>query len=140
MAIEGLGFRFNFVPIAAGTLISLKDASGITFVVTGNDTFTLASANTYNGSTTACAQITDYFTCTSTSGGAQWVAATQAASSTLTIASGAAAFYVDAAGLPANAEYLKVSVAASGLVYAILDGLLVQRGPANLRQLSGSAS
>jgi hypothetical protein len=140
VAIEGLGYRFNFVPIAAGTLISLKDCSGITFVVTGNDTFTLASAGTYNGAATNLAVITDYFTCTSTSGAAKWVSAVQAAAATLSISSGSAAFYVDAAAMPASAEYLSVSAAASGLVYAIPDGLLVQRGPASLRQLSGSSS
>jgi hypothetical protein len=140
VAIEGLGYRFNFVPIAAATLISIKDAPGVTFFVTGNDTFTLSSAATYNGSTTALAVITDYYTCTSTSGAAKWVAATQAAASTLTIASGSAAFFVDAAGMPSAAEYLEVTVAASGLVYAVLDYPLIQRAPANLRQLSGSAS
>ncbi len=140
MAIEGLGRLYNIVPIAAGTLISVKDAAGIEFCVTGNDTFTLASAATYNGTTTNLAVITDYFTCTSTSGGAKWAAATQAASASLAITSGAALFYVDAAALPSNAEYLEVSVAASGLVSAIVINLLVQRAPANLRQLSGSAS
>jgi len=140
MGMEGLGRRFNVVPIAAGTLISVKDCAGVEFIVTGNDTFTLASAATYNGSTTPLAAITHYFTCTSTAGAAAWVEATQAAASTLVIASGAAAFYVDCADLPANAQYLKVSVAASGLVFAITHGLLTERLPSLLRQLSGSAS
>jgi hypothetical protein len=138
--MEGLGRVVNVVPIAAGTLISLKDAAGVTFVVTGNDTFTLKSAATYNGSVTALATITNYYTCTSTSGAAEWVAANQAAASTVVISSGAASFYVDASDLPAAAEYVEVTVAASGLVMAILHDLLVQRTPPNLRQLSGSAS
>jgi hypothetical protein len=138
--MEGLGRVVNVVPIAAGTLLSLKDAAGVTFVVTGNDTFTLKSAATYNGSTTALATITNYYTNTSTSGGADWVAASQAAASTVVITSGAASFYVDASDLPAAAEYVEVSVAASGLVYAIFHDLLVQRTPPNLRQLSGSSS
>ena len=140
MAIEGLGFRFNFVPIAAGTLISVKDCAGITFFGTGNDTFTLASAATYNGSTTNLAVITDYFTCTSTSGSAKWVAATQAAAATITITSGTVAFFVDCAAMPSAALYISLSAASAGLVYAIPDGLLIQRAPASLRQLSGSSS
>jgi hypothetical protein len=138
--MEGLGRVVNVVPIAAGTLISLKDAAGVTFVVTGNDTFTLKSAATYNGSVTALATITNYYTNTSTAGAAEWVAASQAAASTVVISSGAASFYVDASDLPAAAEYVEVTVAASGLVTAILHDLLVQRTPPNLRQLSGSAS
>ena len=140
MGIEGLGRLFNAVPIAAGQLLAMKDCQGYTFVVTGNDTFTLKSAATYNGSLTNCATITNYYTCTSTSGGAAWVAVTQAAAATVVIASGAAAFYVDSGDLPSAAEYVEVAVAASGLVIAIPHDLLVQRAPANLRQLSGSVS
>lgn len=140
MGMIGLGREFNFVPIAAGTLLSVKDCAGIDFFVTGNDTFTLASAATQNGSTTNLAIITAYCTNTSTSGSAKWVDTSQAAAATLTITSGTAQFYVDAADLPSAANYVSVSAAASGLVYAILHGLLVQRDPANLRQLSGSSS
>lgn len=140
MGMEGLGRRFNVVPIAAGTLISVKDCAGVEFVVTGNDTFTLASAATYNGSTTPLASITHYFTNTSTAGAAAWVEATQAAASTVVISSGAAVFYVDCADLPSNAQYLKVSVAASGLVIAITHGLMAERLPSLARVLSGSTS
>ena len=138
--MEGLGRVFNIVPIAAGTLISMKDCAGVTFVVTGNDTFTLKTAATYNGSTTVLTNITNYYTCTSTSGAAAWVDATQAAASTLAISSGAASFYVDASDMPASAEYVEVSAASAGLVYAVLHDLNVQRDPGNLRVLSGSTS
>ena len=140
MGMEGLGRLFNVVPIAAGTLIAVKDCSGVTFVCTGDDTFTLKSAATEAGSPSTLATITDYYTCTSTSGGAEWVFSTQAAADSVTIASGALAFYVDAGDLPSAAEYIEVTVAASGLVAAVLHDLLVQRAPANLRQLSGSSS
>lgn len=140
MGILGLGFRFNVVPIAAGVLLSMKDCAGYTFIVTGDDTFTLKTAATEAGSTTVLPDIASYWTNTATDGSAKWVAASQAAGSALTIASGAAAFYVDAADMPANAEYVEVSAAGSGLVFAIADGLLVQRGPEALRQLSGSSS
>lgn len=138
---EGLGRLFNVAPVAAGTLISLKDAAGITFVCTGNDTFTLKSASSYNGSPTALTAITRYYKCTSTSGGAAWTdSGDVAAVSAVTISSGTLVFYVDAADLPAGAEYVEVTVAASGLVTAVPHDLLNQRQPVNLRQLSGSSS
>ena len=140
MAIEGLGRLYNVVPIAASTLLSVKDAAGIEFLVTGNDTFTLSTATTYNGTTTNAAVITDYYTNTSTSGGAKWVFNQQVASATLVITSGSALFFVDAATLPASATYVQLAPASAGLVYAIVPNLLVQRAPANLRQLSGSNS
>jgi hypothetical protein len=138
--MEGLGRVFNIVPIAAATLISMKDCAGITFVCTGDDTFTLNSAATYNGSTSTLATITNYYTNTSTSGGADWVAASQAAADNVAIASGSVSFYVDASDLPAGAEYVEVTVGASGKVTAIFHDLLVQRTPPNLRQLSGASS
>jgi hypothetical protein len=138
--MEGLGRVVNVVPIAAGVLISMKDCAGITFVVTGDDTFTLSSAATYNGSPSTLATITNYYTNTATNGSAEWVAASQAAADNVAIASGAASFYVDASDLPAAAEYVKVAAGGSGLVMAILHDLLVQRTPPNLRQLSGSSS
>lgn len=140
MAIEGLGRLYVPVPIVAGTLLSLKDSPGIEFTVTGNDTFTLASAATYNGTTTNLAAIFDYYTNTSTSGGAKFVFNQQAPAATLTITSGMAVFFVDAAALPANALYVSVSAAASGLVSANVVYPLVQRAPQNLRPLSGSSS
>jgi hypothetical protein len=138
--MEGLGRVFNIVPIAAGTLISMKDCAGITWICTGDDTFTLSSAATYNGSASTLATITDYYTNTSTAGAAEWVAANQAAADNVAITSGSVSFYTDASDLPAAAEYVEVTVAASGKVTALLHDLLVQRTPPNLRALSGSTS
>ncbi len=138
---EGLGRLFNVVPIAAGTLISLKDAAGVTFVCTGNDTFTVKSAATYNGSATNLTAITRYYSNTSTASAAAWTdSGDVAAVASVTIASGAVAFYIGADDLPAGAEYVEVTVGASGLVAAIVHDLLVQRTPKNLRILSGSSS
>lgn len=133
MAMEQIGRLFNPVPIAAGAGLSLKDAEGITFICTGADTFTLTAAATFGGSYTSPGNIiTRKLTCTATNGTAKWVNATQSASNAVTIASGAVAFYVDGADLPAGQAYVKVSVAASGLVIAVLGDLLVQRDPASL--------
>lgn len=133
MALEQIGRVFNLVPIAAGKALSLKDAEGVTFVCTGADTFTLTSSATFGGSyATPGNIITRKLTNTATDGTAKWVNATQAGSNAVTIASGAVAFYIDGADLPAGNAYVKVSAAASGLVIAVLGDLAVQRDPANL--------
>ena len=49
-AMEGLGRVFNVVPIAAGKAVSLKAAAGVTFICTGNDTFTITVSDTFGGS------------------------------------------------------------------------------------------
>jgi len=140
--IEGLGRLFNFVPIAAGKLISLKDCAGITFFCTGNDTFTLKSATTYNGSPTALAAITRYYESTATDGSAAWTDSGDLGSpvSAVTIASGTVSFFCDAADLPAGALYVEVTVGASGLVAAVPHDLLAARTPKNMRILTGSSS
>lgn len=137
MAVEGLGRVFNCVPIAAGNAISLKDAQGVTFVCTGADTFTITSASTFGGSYASPGNIiTRKQTNTATNGTAKWVEATQSASNAVVVASGAVAFYVDGNDLPAGNTYVKVAVAASGLVTAVVHDLQVQRDAANLAALS----
>lgn len=137
MAIEALGRAFNVVPIAAGVALSMRDCSGITFVCTGNDTFTITVASTFAGSyATPGNIITRKYTNTSTNGTAKWVKATQSASNAVTISSGAVAFDVLGTMLADPTAYVKVSVGASGLVTAILHDLTVQRGPANLAIVS----
>jgi hypothetical protein len=140
MAIATLGRTHNFGAIVEGVLLSLKDYSGITFYCSGDDTFTLASAATYDGDTTDLATITDYVTNASTAGADQWVDATQAAADNVVIASGMAGFFVDAADLPAGAQYVSVTHGSAGLVYAVLGDLLPGRDPAKLRPISGANS
>ena len=133
--MEGLGRGFNVVPIAAGAGLSMKNASAVTFICTGNDTFTVTVANTFSGSysqPTGFNPITRKYTNTSTAGTAAWVKATQAASNAVTISSGTVAFTVFGTQLPDPKAYIKVSVGASGLVTAILHDLIQQRTPANL--------
>lgn len=139
--MEGLGRLFNVVPIAAGVLIPIKDTAGITFVCTGNDTFTVKSAATYNGSPTALAAIARYYSNTATNGSAAWTDSGDITPvNNVAISSGTVVFYVDESDLPAGAEYVEVTVAASGLVAAVVHDLKVQRTPSNLRVLSGSTS
>lgn len=142
MAIEGLGRQYDTIPIAAGVGINMDNCSGITFVCTGNDTFTVTTATTfagtYGGSTWQ--PITHYYTNTSTNGTAHWVRATQAAGSAVTISSGTAVIEILGTQFPTLQDpgsgafqYVKCSAAASGLVHAILHDLTVQRKPANLQ-------
>jgi hypothetical protein len=131
--MEGLARVFNPVPIAAGAALSLRDAGGVTFLCTGNDTFTITVSDTFGGSyATPGNIITKKITNTSTNGTAAWVSASQSASNAVTISSGAVAFYVSGDSLPDGKSYVKVSVGASGLVTALLHDLTVQRKADNL--------
>jgi hypothetical protein len=132
-AMEGLGRLFNVVPIAAGAALSLRDATGVTFICTGNDTFTITVADTFAGSyATPGNIITKKITNTATNGTAAWVSATQSASNAVTISSGSVAFYVSGDALPDGKAYVKVSVGASGLVTAVLHDLTASRKADNL--------
>ena len=133
--MEALGRLVNVIPIAAGKALSLQNASAVLFVVTGNDTFTLNKASSFAGSYTALSVITRYYTSTATDGTVAWVAATQAAGSTVTQSSGMTAFEVFTSQLTDPSDYLKVTVGASGLVTAIVHDLVAQRKPANLTLL-----
>jgi hypothetical protein len=132
--MQGLGRTFNVVPIAAGVGLSLAHASAVTYICTGNDTFTLTAASTFAGSyATPGNIITQKYTCTSTAGTAAWSAkTTQAASNAVTISSGTVAFTIYTSMLTDPTKYLKVAAGGSGLVMAIFHDLTVQRSPANL--------
>lgn len=131
--MEGLGRLFNVVPIAAGKSVSLQHAAGVTFVCTGGDTFTAKSQASAGGAATNLTAISRYYTSTATDGTAGWTDTgdiTPVAS--VTIASGTAAFYIDAADLPAGSNYVEVTVAATGLVGAIVHDLAIQENPSRL--------
>lgn len=137
--MEGLGRCFNVIPIAASRGISLKEATAITFICTGNDTFTLTVADTFAGSygASTAGLVASKYTNTATNGTAAWVGPTaQAASDAVVIASGTVAFHVSANSLPDGKAYIKCTPSGAGLVVAILHDLSVMRTPANLRILS----
>lgn len=132
-AMEGLGRLINVVPIAAGAGLSLRDATGVTFICTGNDTFTLTCSDTFAGSyASPGSTITHKITNTATNGTAAWVTATQTAANTVVIASGTVAFYVSGDSLPDGKAYVKVSAGGSGLVTAVFHDLTTQRKADNL--------
>lgn len=135
--MEALGRLVNVVPIAAGRGISLVSGTAVTFVCTGNDTFTLTVADTFAGSyATPGNIITRTYTNTATNGSAAWVTVNQAASNATTIASGTTVFHVSANSLPDTKRYVKVTQSSAGLVTAIVHDLAVQRTPPNLSILS----
>jgi hypothetical protein len=130
---EALGRTVNVVPIAASRGLSLQGAGGLTFVCTGNDTFTITVASSFGGSyATPGSIITKKYTNTATNGTAAWVEATQSASNAVTISSGTVAFYVGEDQLPDGKTYVKVTPSSAGLVTAIYSDLDAQRTPANL--------
>lgn len=132
-SMEGLGRAFNVVPIAAGQALSLKAAAGVTFICTGNDTFTITVSDVFGGSyATPGNIITKKITNTATNGTAAWATATQSASNAVTIASGSVAFYVGGDSLPDGKAYVKVTAGGSGLVTAVLHDLVARRKADNL--------
>lgn len=135
--MEALGREFNIIPIAAGVAVSLKNATGVTFICTGNDTFTVTVADTFGGSYATPGNIlTRKVTNAQTNGTAAWAEALQSASNAVTIASGTVSIHVPAESLPDGKAYVKCSAGAAGLVTAITHDLTTQRTPANLPALS----
>lgn len=140
--MEALGRLVNVIPIAAGAGMKVRGASAITFVCTGNDTFTLTVASTFSGSysappTTAIGGgvVHDYYTSTATNGTAAWAATTLAYGSyvnAVTIASGSVAFTIFTSQFTDPNCYVKCSAGGSGLVTAIHHDLTIQRKPQNL--------
>jgi hypothetical protein len=137
--MEGLGYQFNVAPIASGAAVNLRKARGVTFICTGNDTFTLTASATFTGSYATPGNIvTRTYTNTSTDGTAAWVKVTQAASNAVTISSGTVAFYVDGASLPDGIVFVKCTKGSAGLVTAVLGELYSQRQAANLPAISAA--
>ena len=135
--MEGLGYQFNIVPIASGVALNMRRSRGITFVCTGNDTFTITTSAAFaSGFATPGNIVTRTYTNTATDGTAAWVKATQAASNAVTISSGTVAFYVDGASLPDGQIYIKCTKGSAGLVTAVFGELYPQRAAANLPALS----
>lgn len=135
-----LGGDYDFVPDATGLLLSLKLAAGVGFFLFGDDTFTLKSANTYNGSPSTMPTITTYYTNSSLVGAGSWVEQAQATADSITIESGMAYVYVDGSDLPSGANYVEFTVGGAGTVSAIYGDLSAPRQPPNLPHRSGASS
>ncbi len=136
--MEALGRMVNVVPIAAGVAINMRDCSGITFVCTGADTFTLTSSATFGGSYATPGNIvTHYYQAAATNGTAAWTRQTQTASNAVVQGSAyTTVIELLDAQLPDPGVYVKLTASAGGLVTAILHDLEYQRKPANLAIVS----
>jgi hypothetical protein len=135
--VEALGRLFNVIPIAAGVAVNLKEWGAVTYVCTGNDTFTLTSSDAFGGTYASPGNIlTRKYTNTATNGTAAWVEATQAASNAVTISSGSVLIHVDASQLPDGHAFLKCSAGAAGLVKAIVHDPVRLRRPSLYSALS----
>jgi len=142
MAMKGLGKDFNVVPVASGKHISLKNASGVTFVCYedgGAQAITLKES-VAGASEQALAVINELWA--SNGIGGVWTRETTDANGALsdesalvkkdTTAFDAAAIYVGADQLSDDFDSVEVTIDGAGSCVAIVHGLHVQRAPENL--------
>ena len=115
--MEALGRLVNVIPIAAGRGISLKNATGITFVTTGNDTFTVTTSDSFGGTynNTGLATlvgVVNVYKSSATNGSAAWVKDNTLIATNTIVSGGAIAtcFTINAASLPDGRSYVRVSV------------------------------
>ena len=136
--MEGLGRVLDVIPIAAGAGFKFRGASAISFVCTGNDTFTITVASTFAGSYATPGNIINhYYQRADTNATHAWTKQTQSASNAVVQSNSGytTVFEVLTSMIADPSAYIKVSVGASGLVTAVLHDLVVQRKPANLEVL-----
>jgi hypothetical protein len=132
--MDGLGRVFNIVPTADNVEVDMTEASAVTFVCVGADTYTVQDASDAAGTGAANLAVIDhYYTNTSAAGANAWARVPQAVAASFVLAAAVAVFTVDATQLRDGFKYLRCASTAAGLVYAILHDLEVQRAPQNLK-------
>lgn len=135
--MEALGRLFNVVPTADAVEVSLRDASAVTFVCVGADTYTVKEATDAAGTGAQDLAVVDHFYAGASAAGANpWTRTNQAAAAAVTIAAGIAAITIDAAQLSDGFDYVRVDSTAAGLVIAIVHDLAYQRDPVLLPALA----
>jgi hypothetical protein len=143
---EALGRVLDIIPIAAGKPFKMRNASGVMFVTTGSTSApVLNERSSFGGSDTALPVIKTVYWSTATDGTAVWnKLILPAAVSTFTLGTTAGlttalmcAFHVYTSHLSDPFNYLNLVGGGSGLNYAVLYDLTVQRGPAAL-EIKGS--
>lgn len=136
--MRALGRVFDVVPIASGKYISMKNASGVTFVCTGADTFTVREAQSAAGLNVQNipSVITQYYQQAGTDGTNGWTVQTQAGAAAV-IQAGAYTTVIEVFGsmMDDGFPYVYCHAASAGLVTAVLHDLTVQRYPSNLATL-----
>lgn len=132
--MEALGRLFNLVPTADGVFVNLKNASGVTFigVKAGGDTYTVQSSATASGGADLDT-VRAWYENASADGSTVWTKhADQVADAAVVSTAAVVAVHVSANSLPDGHAYVKCTSTSTGLVYAIVHDLAVQRTPANL--------
>lgn len=145
--MEVLGRNANVIPIAAGKAFKMRSASVAMLVMTGADTFTVQEASSFAGVYAPVNVIKNVYGAAGTDGTAAWTKLTYVNGTTplsaVTIGGGSPTIagatclvaHVFTSELSDPNNYLKVTVAATGLVAVVLSDLVVQRAPANLEIL-----
>jgi hypothetical protein len=131
---EALGRLYDVVSVAAGQSINLRNAAGVTFICSAaavSTSFTVNSQLTAGGSATALTAVTRVYTRTAHNGTVAWTDSGDiTAESNVPCANGSeVAFYIDAADLPAAANYVEVVVTGTGTAIAVLSDLFSQQNP-----------
>lgn len=135
----GLGRVFDAIPIGAGVIFKFRHASAVSFLCTGNDTFTVTVGTSHSAAATSPGNVfTFYYQRADTNGTNAWTKQTQSASNAVTQSNSGyttlITLYTSVIADPNN--YVKCAAAASGLVTVLLHDLTVQRTPANLETLN----
>lgn len=135
---EGLGFLFDWVPIASGQAFKFRGASAFFVGCTGADTFTVTASSTYGGSYTSPGNIiTHFYQRADTNGTHAWTLQTQAASNAVVQSNAGYTTGIEvftSQWADPNA-YIKITASASGLISVIPHHLVMARKPANLEVL-----
>ena len=141
--MKGLGRAFNLIPVATGVHISLKNASGVTFLtyeVAGEQSITLLESIA-GASEQALTTVNEMYACSGVASGVWTREITDGAAalddnSTVTkkntTAFDCAAIYIGADELSAGFDSIECNVDGAGLCIAIVHDLTVQRQPENL--------
>ena len=140
--MEGLGKEFNVIPVASGLHVSLKNASGVTYVCYENGgAQAIAIKESIAGASEQALAVVDHLY-SSDGVGSTWSRDTVDANGALgtgdaaivkqdTTAYDCASFYIDASELSAGFDSVEVTIDGAGICIAIVH-LLAQRSPVNL--------
>lgn len=141
--MEALGRLFNVIPLASGKHISLKNASGVTFVCyeDGGAQAIAIKESIAGASEQTLATVTKLYA--SDGVGSVWTKETTDANGSLgtgdaaivkkdTTAFDCACFYIGADELSDGFDSVEVTIDGAGICIAIVHDLAVQRTPANL--------
>lgn len=145
--MESLGRLCNVIPIAAGAAFKMRSASVAQVTCTGADTFTVQTSSSFGGAYAPANMIKNVYGSAQTNGTAAWtklayvngntpLSAVAIGGGSPTIAGATVlVFHLFTSEFPDPTDYVKITVAAAGLVQVYLGDLVSQRAPANMEIL-----